>query len=64
MSLRAVGVLPPEVIREIVSHTIVGTHARRDIFYLSHVSRLWREVVIGFSTLFTEANWDKCLSGC
>lgn len=60
MSLRAVGVLPPEVIREIVSHTIVGTHARRDIFFhLSHVSRLWREVVTGFSELFTEANWDK-----
>jgi len=59
MSLRSVGVLPPEVIREIVSHTIIGTHAYRDIFRLSHVSRLWRDVVIGFSALFTEANWDK-----
>jgi len=59
MSLCPVGALPPEVIREIVSHTIVGTHAYRDIFRLSHVSRLWRDVVIGFSALFTEANWDE-----
>jgi len=59
MSLCPVGVLPPEVIREIVSHTIVGAHARRDIFRLSHVSRLWRDVVIGFSALFAEANWQK-----
>ena len=59
MSLRPIGVLPPETIREVVLHTVEGPHDHRQILHLSHVSTLWREVVLGISTLFTEANWNE-----
>ena len=57
MSLRPIGVLPPETIREIVLHTVEGPHDHRQILRLSHVSTLWRDAVLGISTLFTQANW-------
>jgi hypothetical protein len=59
MSLRPVGMLPSEVIREIVLHAVTGTHAHHQILYLTQVSRFWRQVVTGFSALFTEADWNK-----
>jgi len=59
MSLRPIGVLPPETIREIVLHTVEGPHDHRQILRLSHVSTLWRDVVLGISTLFTQANWNE-----
>jgi len=40
---------------EINLHTVES--ARRQIIYLSHVSKLWRDVVPGISALFTQANW-------
>ena len=59
MSLRPIGVLPPETIREIVLRTVEGPHDHRQILRLSHVSTLWRDAVLGISTLFTEANWNE-----
>jgi len=57
MSLQPIGALPPETIREVVLHTVKGPRDHRQIMRLSHVSTLWREAVLGISTLFTEANW-------
>jgi hypothetical protein len=59
MSLQPIGALPSDVIREIVLRAIDGPHSRRQILHLSHVSRRWREAVIGVSALFTAADWDK-----
>ena len=58
ISLQPVGALPAEVIREIVWYTAQGPWARRHILRLSHVSKMWREVVLGISALFIEADWD------
>jgi len=51
--------LPPEIIRKIVIHTIKGPRAYRQIIHLSHVSKLWRDAVLGISALFTEARWGR-----
>jgi len=59
MSLRPIGALPSETIRHIVLHTVEGLHDRRQILRLSHVSKLWRETVLGISALFTGANWNR-----
>ena len=57
MSVQVVRTLPFEVIREIVLHTIWGPDDHHRILHQSHISRPWREVVIGCSMLFTQANW-------
>ena len=59
MSLQPVGCLPPELIQEIVAWTAAGQLENYcQIFKLSHVSILWRNVVVGFSALFTHADWN------
>lgn len=58
-SLRPIGMLPSELIHEVVSHIVATASSYRQIFYLSHISKIWRQVVIEFSALFTEANWEK-----
>jgi len=56
MSLRPIETLPSEVIRMIVE----GPRPRHQIMYLSHVSHLWRDVVLGMiSALFIQANWQQ-----
>lgn len=56
MSLEPIGRLPPELIQEIVAWTTADRlQDYRQILHLSHVSKLWRNVVIGFSSLFTHA---------
>ena len=54
MSLPPIEKLPPELIRDIVVHTIEGPWDH----HLSQVSKLWRDVVLGISALFTYADWD------
>jgi len=56
-SLQPIGMLLPEIIREIVPHTVEGPSAHRQIMRLSQVSKPWRDVVLGISALFTEARW-------
>lgn len=51
--------LPPELLRKIVTWAVDGPHDRRHILHLTHVSRLWREVVFTLPGLFTEADWDN-----
>ena len=58
-SLQPIAMLPPEIIRKIAVHTIEGPYAYRQIMFLSQVSKLWRDVVLGISALFTQANWDQ-----
>ena len=58
-SLQPIAMLPSEIIRKIVVHTIEGPWAYRQIMRLSQVSMLWRDVVLGISALFTQANWDR-----
>ena len=58
-SLQPIAMLPHEIIREIVVHTIEGPWAYRQIMHLSQVSNLWRDVVLSISALFTRANWDR-----
>jgi CheY-like chemotaxis protein len=59
MSLQPIAMLPPEIIRKIVLHTVEGPHSHRQIMRLSQVSKLWRDVVLGISALFTEARWSE-----
>ena len=53
MPLPPINMLPPELIRDIVVHTIEGPRARRQIVRLLQVLKLWRDVVLGISALFT-----------
>ena len=59
ISLQPIAMLPPEIIRKIVVHTIQGPRTYRQIMRLSQVSKLWRDVVLDISALFTEAHWRK-----
>jgi len=59
MSLQPIGMLPPEIIRKIVVHTVDGPCDHRRILRLSQVSKLWRETVLGISALFTTADWES-----
>ena len=52
-ALAPVALLPPELIREIVDLTVRGPWDYTQILNLSHVSRLWRDVVLQFPAPFT-----------
>jgi len=59
MSLQPIAKLPPEIIRKIVVHVVEGPRDYRQIMHLLQVSKLWRDVVLDISALFTEAHWGK-----
>ena len=59
MSLQPIGMLPPEIIRKIVVHTVDGPCDHHRILRLSQVSKLWRETILGISALFTTADWGN-----
>ena len=59
MSLQPIGMLPPEMIRKIVFHAVEGPHDYLQIARLLQVSKLWRDVVLDISSLFSQANWAK-----
>src|ERR1700733_9501151 len=50
--------LPYELIQEIASYAIDPPHQHREIMWLSHVSKRWREAVLAMPQLFTAANWN------
>jgi hypothetical protein len=50
--------LPHELVRDIVSHTIQYPYQRRQILRLSHVSQRLRETVVDMSWLFTDTDWN------
>jgi hypothetical protein len=60
MFLQPIGRLPPELIQEIVAWAAVDQlEDYRQVLGLSHASKLWRNVVVGFSALFIHANWNE-----
>lgn len=55
-STSPVGVLPPELLRDIIHHS-VGPRNHKEILSLASVCSLWRAAVHNERTLFADANW-------
>ena len=58
-ALAPVALLPPELIREIVDLTVEFRWNYSRILKLSHVSRLWRDVVLQYPALFTLVDFRR-----
>lgn len=58
-SIAPINAIPPELIHNIVLHTIQSPSERERIMNLSQVSCLWRSVVRGISSLFVSADWIR-----
>jgi len=55
----SVAALPLELMRDIISFTVVSADQRDSIMILSQVSQKFRLAVLDLSWLFTDADWNK-----
>lgn len=56
--ISTVGILPVELIREIILLSTEPNTQLRTI-RLSHVSSVWRDICLSYTSLFTEGAWDE-----